>query len=100
MLGKKKFKKRLSYEHVQNEDIYKFDIWKSEVKKFLTQDRVERMYIEDKHERYAYLDQMKKEFAAEYQEKIDEAGAPQSVIDYIFDDEFQEKLSDLIFNSK
>ncbi len=93
----KEIQQALNYQHLENEDVYGFGIWKDKVSKFLTQDRVERMYIEDKHERYAYLDAMKKEFAAEYQEKIDEVGAPQSVIDYIFGDELQEKLSSLIF---
>ena len=79
------------------EDTYGFDVWKSEVNQFLTQDRVERMYVENKKERYACLDEMKAEFAAQYQEKIETTKVPTSVIDYIFNDELQEKLSSLIF---
>ena len=46
--------------------------WKDEVGQFLTSMIVlRRMYIEDKNERYAYLDEIKKEFAAQYQEKIE-----------------------------
>jgi polyribonucleotide nucleotidyltransferase len=87
----------LNFEQPVLEDVYGFDVWKGEVGQFLTQDRVERMYIEDKHERYAYLDEMKKEFVTQYKEKIEETKTPTSVIDYIFNDELQEKLSNLIF---
>lgn len=97
IVWQKEIQQALSYQDTPVEDIYGFEVWKKEVSKFLTQERVQGMYIQDKHERYANLDQMKKEFAAEYQEKIDAAGAPQSVIDYIFNDELQEKLSNLIF---
>lgn len=97
IVWQKEIQHALGYEEVVADDIYGFDVWKDKVSKFLTHDRVERMYIQDKHERNAYLDEMKKDFTAEYQEKIDEAGAPQSVIDYIFSDELQEKLSNLIF---
>ena len=97
IVWQKEIQEALEYQDTPNKDVYGFDVWKDKVSQFLTQDRVERMYIQDKHERYAYLDEMKKDFAAEYQEKIDEAGAPQSVIDYIFGDELQEKLSNLIF---
>lgn len=93
----KEIQQALSYEEAVVNDVYGFTVWKDEVNQFLTHNRVERMYIEDKHERYAYLDEMKKDFTAEYQEKIDEAGVPLSVIDYIFGDELQEKLSNLIF---
>lgn len=78
-------------------DIYQWDVWTGAVGQFLTPDRVERMYIQDKHERYAYLDEMKKEFSGQYQEKIDADKVPQSVIDYIFTQELQDRLSQLIF---
>ncbi len=97
IVWQKEIQEALHYQPMPVEDVYGFEVWKDAVSKFLTHGRVERMYIENKHERYAYLDEMKKDFAAEYQEKIDKAGAPQSVIDYIFGDELQEKLSNLIF---
>lgn len=78
-------------------DIYQWDMWTAAVGEFLTDDRVERMYIQDKHERYACLDEMKKEFSGQYQEKIDTDKVPLSVIDYIFTQELQDRLSQLIF---
>lgn len=97
ILWQQEIQAALGFEQPAHEDTYGFDVWKSEVNQFLTQDRVERMYIENKKERYTYLDEMKKEFAAQYQEKIELTKAPAAVIDYIFNDELQEKLSSLIF---
>jgi polyribonucleotide nucleotidyltransferase len=95
----KEIQRELNYQETQVEDIYQFGVWKSEVSNFLNDDRVKRVNVTDKHERYNAIDKLKEEFAAEYQEKIDQAGAPQSVIDYILDDELQEKLSAMIFKT-
>jgi polyribonucleotide nucleotidyltransferase len=93
----KEIQAALNYTEPIAEDAYGFDVWKSEISQFLTSERVERMYIENKKERYAYLDEIKAEFAAQYQEKIESTKVPSSVIDYIINDELQEKLSNLIF---
>ena len=87
----------LGIEKAPVNDIYSWDAWTTQVGDFLVNDRVERMYIENKHERYAYLDEMKKEFSALHQEKIETDKVPQSVIDYIFTQELQDRLSQLIF---
>jgi polyribonucleotide nucleotidyltransferase len=89
--------RELAIEKSPVSDIYQWDMWTAFVGKFLTADRVERMYIQDKHERYACLDEMKKEFSEQYQEKIDTDKVPLSVIDYIFTQELQDRLSQLIF---
>jgi polyribonucleotide nucleotidyltransferase len=97
IVWQKEIQQALALEPAIVNDTYGFDVWKDEVTQFLTQDRVERMYIQDKHERYAYLDEIKKDFAEQYQERIAAENVPQSVIDYIFGTELQEKLSNLIF---
>jgi polyribonucleotide nucleotidyltransferase len=97
IVWQKEIQVELGFEQPAHEDIYGFDVWKAEVSQFLTQDRVERMYIENKQERYACLDEIKKQFAEQYQEKIESTQVPLSVIDYIINDELQEKLSSLIF---
>jgi len=89
--------RELSIEKVYPADIYNWGTWTDTVGEFLTENRLERMYVEDKHERYACLDAVKSEFFAQHQEKIDLEGIPHPVIDYIFEDELQAKLSQLIF---
>lgn len=89
----------LALDHPAHEDKYGFDVWKTEVSKFLSEDRVALMYTEKKHERYDSLAALKSEFATEYAEKIDSTGVPGSVIDYIITDELQEKLSQFIFKN-
>jgi len=99
IVWQKEIQKELQYQETPVEDVYGFGLWKSEISKFLHDERVQRVNVIDKHERYDAVKQLKTEFAAEYREKIDEAGAPQSVIDYIISDELQEKLSDVIFKT-
>lgn len=78
-------------------DTYQWDAWTERIGQFLTSDRVERMYIEDKHERYAYLDEIRTEFSSEYEKTIESDDVPKSVLDYIFTQELQDRLSQLIF---
>lgn len=99
IVWQKEIQAALDFEQPAHEDTYGFDVWKSEVSKFLTDDRVARMYTPDKHERYDNLAALKAEFATEYAEKIDSTGVPGSVIDYIITDELQEKLSSCIFKN-
>lgn len=95
----KEIQQELQYQATPVEDTYNFEQWKSEVGKFLNDDRVQTVNVVDKHARYDAVEKIKAEFVAEYQEKIDEAAAPLSVINYIIGDELQEKLSDMIFKA-
>lgn len=95
----KEIQQALSYQETPVEDVYGFNIWKSEVSKFLTDDRVQRVYVINKQERATALTQLKEEFAQEYQQRIEDSKVPGSVIDYIINDELQEKMSDMIFKT-
>lgn len=78
-------------------DTYSWNTWTERVSNFLTQNRVERIYIEDKTERNVYLAEIKETFTKEHTSEIEALKVPQSVVDYIFGAELQKKLSDLIF---
>ncbi len=95
----KEIQQALNYQETPVEDIYQFGTWKSEVSSFLTDDRVKRVNTIDKHERYNAVSELKKEFAEEYKQRIEESQVPVSVIDYIISDELQEKLSAMIFKT-
>lgn len=97
IVWQKEIQAELNFEQPAHEDKYGFNVWKSEISTFLTDERVERMYSEDKQVRYGNLATLKSDFAAEYAEKIDTTGVPGSVIDFIITDELQEKLSSFIF---
>lgn len=99
IVWQKEIQAALAFEQPLHEDTYGFDVWKTEVSKFLTDERVQRMYSENKHERYTNLALLQADFASEYAEKIDTTGVPGSVIDYIITDELQEKLSNFIFKN-
>lgn len=95
----KEVQQALNYQPTPVEDKYLFEQWKGEVNKFLTDERVQRVYVINKHERYDALKKIKEEFIAEYQQRIEESQVPASVIDYIIEDELQEKLSNMIFKT-
>jgi polyribonucleotide nucleotidyltransferase len=96
IVWQKEIQQALDYQETPAEDVYGFNVWKSEISTFLTDERVKRVYVMDKQERSTSLDQLKKEFAEEYAQRIEESGVPGSVIDYIVNDELQEKLSAMI----
>lgn len=90
-------KKELAIEKVAANDAYGWDAWTQLVGQFLTEDRVGRMYTDNKYERYACIDQMQDDFTQQHQEKIESDQVPLSVIQYIFTQELQDKLSQFIF---
>src|SRR5579872_5853770 len=95
----KEIQQEIDYQPTHVEDIYGFEQWKEEVSKYLHDEAVQGVNVINKHERYDVIEKLKTGFAGEYQHKIDEAGTPQSVIDYIIHDELQEKLSAMIFKN-
>ncbi len=54
-------------------------------------------YKTDKVERYAYLDELKKAFLELYAKETEEDAVPSKVLEYVFDQELQRKLTEFIF---
>ncbi len=96
----KKIQEELGVETVPADDPYGWDTWVKRADQFLIDDRVQRMYIEDKQERNAYLAELKEAFTSEHEEAIESSGIPQPVIDYMLDSVLKDKLTNLIFKLK
>ncbi|MGB8367148.1 MAG: polyribonucleotide nucleotidyltransferase [Candidatus Babeliales bacterium] len=81
-------------------DPYNWETWVQRVTEFLTEERVENCYIEDKVKRNNYLTDLQEFFSQEYKEKIAEKDIPTTVIDFIFDSILKKKITELIFKLK
>lgn len=81
-------------------DPYQWNHWEQKVDSFITFERAQSMFIDDKIERSKYLSDLKKEFTKEYELSLAEMAIPTSVIDYIFDSVLKTKLTDVICESK
>ena len=93
----KKIQKEVGHEKEPIDDPYDWETWNQRIVQFLTDDRVENVYIEDKVERNNYLAKIKKLFFQEYKEEITVQEMPDKVVDFIFDAVLKEKLTELIF---
>lgn len=78
-------------------DPYNWETWTDRVNKFLTDEHVDRMYIEDKAERNLYLASLREQFTQQYAEEILTTEVPSKVLNYIFDDVLKEKLTEQVF---
>ncbi|QQR53893.1 polyribonucleotide nucleotidyltransferase [bacterium] len=79
------------------EDRYQWSKWTALIEAFLTEDKVQNAYKEDKLERQKYFDLLRSEFTALHETAMEEQGVPTSVIDYIFDTVFKDQLTELVF---
>lgn len=78
-------------------DPYNWNAWQERVEKFLTEDHVKKMYIDDKVERKAYLNTVYGAFAEKYAQEITDTAVPKKVLDYIFDTVLKDKLTEEVF---
>ena len=81
-------------------DPYGWALWKEKINTFLTVDRVENMFIEDKSERSEYLSSMKQAFNDAHEEHILGQKIPQGLLDYLFESVLKLELTDLIFKKQ
>lgn len=71
-------------------------LWESRVADFLTQDKIKKSFVEDKLLRQQAIDELKKEFM-EYAQQFQPDESHESLLLYVFDELFKQKLTDLIF---
>lgn len=81
----------------QSKDNYKWSFWESKVTEFISPSIVAQAYIADKIERNTYMDSIRDTFIEENKAIIEETKVPHSVINYMFDVVFKEKITDHIF---
>lgn len=72
--------------------------WQSKIESYLTPDRVQSIYKADKIERNEALSALQDAFMKEHEQVIAEIGLPTKVVEYIFDQKLQQKITELIFS--
>ena len=78
-------------------DVYGWYSWRKKVDDFLHPDRIAKAYIQDKIERAEYFSALRQEFDTLYLQEIADIQLPSSVLEYIFDSVFKEKLTERAF---
>jgi len=79
-----------------NED-YDWSSWDQKADDFLTDDKIRKMYLNDKVERSDYLSSLKEEFLDKFKEEITEKDIPEKMLNYVFEQQLKKKLTELIF---
>lgn len=76
---------------------FDWNAWEEKVEAFLNADRVRSIYLADKIERNTALAALQEAFIKEHEEAITAEELPTKVVDYIFDQKLQKKITELIF---
>lgn len=85
---------------VPKEDIVNeldWPFWRSKAEQFLTPSKLATIYIEDKTERSAAVDALKKEFFTQYAEDLEALKVSKTFVEYVFDEVFEVVLTEESF---
>ena len=76
-----------------------FDLaaWTKEAFAYFTLDLAKNAFIEDKHKRNEYIDKLRNEFIAAHKAKIEAKEITESVLKYVFNFAFDERMVEAIF---
>ena len=77
---------------------FEWSAWNEKIDSFLTKERVSSVYVADKIKRNEALDLLQESFVKENEEAITKEELSDRVIDYIFDQKLQKKITELIFD--
>ncbi|MCL5875466.1 MAG: polyribonucleotide nucleotidyltransferase [Candidatus Dependentiae bacterium] len=76
---------------------FDWNAWQDKIDAFLTPERVRSIYLADKIERNTALAALQETFIKENEEAVTAEELPTKVVDYIFDQKLQKKITELIF---
>lgn len=77
-----------------------WDAWEIKSKDFLTTDRLQGIFGCQKEARNAFITALKKEFDEKYVAELADVGNSKNIIDYIFDAQFKERMTETICDEK
>lgn len=80
-------------------DDYNFKEWETRLDSFLTPEMIKNVNLPDKILRNEQIDKIRDAFAALYKEQIGDESEPKKVIDYILDQLFQVRFTQMIFDN-
>ena len=80
-------------------DEYNFKEWEARLDSFLTPEMIKNVNLPDKILRNEQIDKIRDAFAALYKEQIGDESEPKKVIDYILDQLFQVRFTQMIFDN-
>lgn len=81
----------------KKEDWHNWSMWEALASDFLTQDKVESVFVFDKHERALKVKALKEEFLYTQAEELAKPEVILAVVEYIFKDNLKNKITELLF---
>jgi polyribonucleotide nucleotidyltransferase len=81
-------------------DTFSWNFWTEKIESFLDEQKINRLYHEDKTVRNESLADLKKQFNMLHEQEFATREIPQSVLDFIFESSLKEKLTALICQRK
>jgi len=84
----------------KTENWHNWSMWESLVSDFLTQDKVDSVFVFDKTERALKVKALKEEFLYTQAEEMAKPGVTPAVVEYIFKDILKSKITELLFVKK
>lgn len=79
------------------EHSFDWQAWMEKARAYMTKDRVEKIYIADKIERSAYLEELQDGFCKEHEAELAEGKIEQGVLEFMFDQVIKDTFTELIF---
>lgn len=79
------------------EDTFGLQTWQEKAEAFLTEERVQRLFVADKVERGAAQDSLREEFFGHYAQALADGAVSKSFIAYVYDAVLQKALTEQIF---
>ncbi len=77
-----------------------WDAWEQKSRDFLTTGRLQGIFGSQKEARNKFIDALKKEFDERHATELAEVGSSKSIIDYIFDSQFKDRMTETICDEK
>ncbi len=96
VLWQESIRKEIGKEKQPIADPYKWTMWEERAENFLTDERVQKVYSDDKTVRTTQIQELRTTFATENEATIQELQVPTSVLDYIFDSVLKKRITDLV----
>lgn len=89
--------KEVAREKEEIVDAFDWSLWKNHVDKFLTQDKLDLLFIADKATRSKAFKSLKNQFLESLKSEIEQLDVSLTFVEYIFDDVLKNKLTNQMF---
>ena len=78
-------------------DVIDWSVWENRVSSYLTEEHIATVFVQDKVERSNHITNIKESFISDHAQMVTNEGISSTLVDYIFDQVFKDKVTTAIF---